>query len=112
MMEAEGETMPTSGEEHSSLRGILETLRAVLPDLRKRYGVQSLGVLGSSGRDEANSRSDVDTLVEFEHAPAFFQFVELDDELGRLLAANVDLVMKSALRPRIGERILSEVVQV
>jgi len=54
----------------------------------------------------------VDILVEFEHAPTFFQFVELEDELGRLLVANVDLVMKSALRPRIGERILSEVVQV
>ncbi len=112
MMGAEGETMPMSGVEDSPLRDILKTLRAVLPDLRERYGVRSLGVFGSSARGEADPQSDVDILVEFEHAPTFFQFVELEDELGRLLSANVDLVMKSALRPRIGERILSEVVRV
>lgn len=100
------------GVQHGFLPDILQTLRAALPDLRERYAVRSLGVFGSFVRGEADPQSDVDVLVEFEHAPTFFQFVELEDELGQLLAANVDLVMKSALRPRIGERILSEIVPV
>jgi len=91
---------------------ILETLRAALPNLRERYAVRSLGVFGSSVRGDADSRSDVDILVEFEHAPTFFRFVELEDELSRLLSANVDLVMRSALEQRIGDGILSEVVPV
>jgi len=104
--------MSMDGVQHGSLPEILQTLRTVLPDLRERYAVRSLGVFGSSARGEVGPLSDVDILVEFEYAPTFFQFVELEDELGRLLATNVDLVMKSALRPRIGERILSEVVLV
>lgn len=98
--------------QHGPLPEILQTLRRVLPDLRERYGVRSLGVFGSSARGEVDPRSDVDILVEFERVATFFQFVELEDELGRLLAVDVDLVMKSALRSRIGERILSEVVPV
>jgi predicted nucleotidyltransferase len=50
--------------------------------------------------------------VEFDRAPTFFEFIALEDDLSRLLGVKVDLVMKSALKPRIGERILSEVVQV
>ncbi len=98
--------------ECSSLPEILKTLRMVLPELQERYGVRSLGVFGSSARGEGGPRSDVDILVEFKRAPTFFQFVELEDELSRLLNVKVDLVMRSALKPRIGERILSEVVPV
>jgi predicted nucleotidyltransferase len=38
--------------------------------------------------------------------------VALKLELSELLGVNVDLVMKRALRPRIGERILREVVPI
>jgi len=50
--------------------------------------------------------------VEFDRAPTFFRYVELKDELSELLGVKVDLVMKSALRPEIGRRILDEVVSV
>jgi len=111
-MEAHEETMPMKKAECSSLPEILKTLRMVLPELQERYDVRSLGVFGSFVRGKRGPRSDVDILVEFERAPTFFQFVELEDELSRLLNVKVDLVMRSALKPRIGERILSEVVPV
>jgi len=38
------------------------------------------------------------------------KFVELEEYLSELLGIKVDLVMKSALKPRIGKRILKEVV--
>jgi hypothetical protein len=50
--------------------------------------------------------------VEFRRTPTFFEFIELEDRLAGLLGAKVDLVMRSALKPRIGERILAEVVSV
>jgi len=40
------------------------------------------------------------------------KFVELEEYLSELLGMKVDLVMKSALKPRIGERILREVVYI
>jgi hypothetical protein len=91
---------------------VLHMLRAELPNLEQSYGVRALGVFGSIVRDEQRSRSDVDILVEFQRTPTFFEFIELEDRLAELLGAKVDLVMRSALKPRIGERILAEVVDV
>ena len=48
--------------------------------------------------------------MELSDAPGLFGFIEMEQYLSDLLGVRVDLVMKSALKPRIGKRILSEVV--
>ena len=88
------------------------TLRRNLPGIRARYHVASLGLFGSYVRGEARIRSDLDVLVEYDQAPSFFEFIDLEERLSSLLGVKVDLVMKRALKPRIGERILAEVVPV
>ncbi len=80
-----------------------------MPELQQQYHVKSLGLFGSYVRGEADKHSDLDVLVEFEKAPSFFKFIELEEHLSELLNVKVDLVMKSALRPAIGQRILQEV---
>ena len=49
--------------------------------------------------------------MEFSRSIGLFGFVGLKNDLSDLLRINVDLVMKGALRRRIGRRILEEVVQ-
>ncbi|MBI4493812.1 MAG: nucleotidyltransferase family protein [Chloroflexi bacterium] len=100
------------GHDQPTLEEVLGTLRAHLPELGERYAVKKLGVFGSYVRGQQRKRSDIDILVEFERAPTLFEFVDLQQHLGALLGVKVDLVMKSALRPAIGERILAEVVPV
>lgn len=95
-----------------TLEDILGTLKSQLPDLEKGYGVKSLGVFGSYARGESRSRSDLDLLVEFDRAPTMFEFVRLERHLTAILGVKVDLVMKTALKPEIGKRILAEVVPV
>jgi predicted nucleotidyltransferase len=95
-----------------SCEEIVAQLRAALPGLRARYGVGALSVFGSRLRSTANSDSDLDLLVEFDRAPGFFKFIELEDHLSELLGLKVDLVMKTALRPRLGERIIAEAMAV
>ncbi|MBC7227259.1 MAG: nucleotidyltransferase family protein [Thermoflexales bacterium] len=95
-----------------TLTEIRRILGEHLPELRARYGVRSLAFFGSYVRGEQDARSDLDILVEYETPPDFFQFIELEDDLGHLLGVRVDLVMKSALRPHIGRRILAESVPV
>ena len=92
--------------------GFARLLRDHLPALRERYGVKSFGLFGSYVRGEEREGSDLDLLVEFTDAPDLFEFVALGRELSELLGVTVDLVMKRALKPRIGERILEEVVAV
>jgi hypothetical protein len=83
-----------------------------LPELRRTYHVESLGIFGSYVRDEQNPESDLDILVTFSEPPGLIQFVALENHLSDLLGVQVDLVMKNALKPHLGERILQEVVPV
>jgi hypothetical protein len=89
---------------------IMAQLRKQKPVLQNRYGVKTLGVFGSYIRGEQGKRSDVDILVEFERPISLLQFLALERQVSELLGRKVDLVMKTALKPRIGENILREVV--
>jgi len=105
-------TKPQTTPSRASLAQILDTLRRHLPELREKYGVKNLGVFGSYVRGEQRKRSDVDILVEYEEAPSMFRFIDLQEHLAEILDVKVDLVMRTALKPAIGQRILSEVVAV
>jgi predicted nucleotidyltransferase len=91
---------------------IREKLHQQLPILAERYQVKSLGVFGSYVRNEQSKGSDLDLLVTFNATPSLLKFIELENYLTDYLGIKVDLVMRDALKPRIGERILSEVVSV
>jgi predicted nucleotidyltransferase len=69
-------------------------------------------VFGSFIRSEETKKSDIDILVEFEDGITLLSFIEMENYLTDLLGTQVDLVMKSALKPRIGENILKEVVYI
>ena len=71
-----------------------------------------IGIFGSYIRGEERNDSDLDVLVDFARVPDLFEFVSLKIDLSELLGVNVDLVMKRALKPRIGQAILEEVVLV
>lgn len=78
--------------------------------LQERYRVRELGVFGSYARQEQTETSDVDVLVEFSETPSLLKFVNLENYLSDNLGVKVDLVHKSGLKPRIGERVLAEVI--
>jgi len=94
------------------LETIRITLQAHKEELNQKYGVRQLGVFGSCVKNEQHETSDVDLLVEFDKGIDLFTFVNLKNHLSDLLNTNVDLVMKKALKPKIGQRILQEVVEI
>jgi len=78
---------------------IVRVLREHLPELRTRYGVRRLALFGSFARGSPSEQSDVDILVELE-APLGLRFVELAEELERLLGRRVDLATVETFRRR------------
>lgn len=94
------------------LEEIVGILRLHAPELRRQYGVKSLGVFGSYVREEQSEQSDLDVLVDFEEAPTLLELSALQRGLRELLGIKVDLVLKRTLKPAIGEVILSEAVYV
>jgi predicted nucleotidyltransferase len=96
----------------NSLKGINEILKAHKKELHRKYSVVEIGVFGSIVRGEEKKRSDIDILVAFEKVPDLLKFIELERYLGKLLRKRVDLVEKTALRPRLKDLILREVVYI
>ena len=94
----------------------IEELKKILRDHKHRledeYGVKEIGVFGSYSKNMETKSSDIDILIEFKKGVDLLTFVNLKNYLSDLLEINVDLVMKKALKPKIGERILKEVLYI
>ena len=79
-------------------------------EAEEKYKVKEIGIFGSYVRGEQKKGSDIDILVEFKEPIGLFKFMDLEEYLKKLLGIKVDLISRKALKPRIGERILKEVV--
>lgn len=90
---------------------VLETLQAHRDEIRA-LGVRSLAIFGSVARDEAIESSDVDVLVDFDKPGTFDAFMELKERLEAWLGANVDLVTRKALKPRMRASVEAEALLV
>jgi len=93
-----------------SFEEIKEILSQSKQIVQKKYKVKEMGIFGSYVRGEQNEASDVDVLIDFEQAPSLLKFIELENYLSDTIGVKVDLVMKRALKPRIGKNILTEVI--
>jgi len=91
---------------------IKSKLEELKPILKEKFKVKSIGVFGSYIRGEEKEKSDLDILVKFEEPVSLLKFIELENYLSDSIGVKVDLVMKSALKPRIGKHILEEVVNI
>ena len=84
-------------------------LKKNIQNLEKDYNLNSLGIFGSFVKSEQNHDSDLDILVDFEKPIGLLKFIKLENDLSKILGIKVDLVMKKALKPNIGKRILEEI---
>jgi uncharacterized protein len=81
-------------------------------DLATQYHVKSIGLFGSYVHGEQCQRSDLDVLVDFTKPVGLFDLIRLEDHLSSIVGIKVDLVMKKALKRRIGENILQDVIYI
>ena len=93
---------PQDNWQARSLEEISLVLKESMPEIKECYRVKSLGIFGSYVRKEAKKSSDLDILVEFDHAPSLLEFIRMEDELSEKLGIKVELVMKRALKTHIG----------
>ncbi len=75
----------------------------------RRHRVRSLSLFGSVLREDFDTDSDVDVLVEFESDAqvGFIAMSRMQRELSALLGRPVDLVPRDGLKPIIREAVLS-----
>ncbi len=94
---------------------IISLIKSSLPTLKEEYGVKRIGVFGSAATGHLDDTSDIDLVVEFER-PIGFRFLDLAEDLERLLGRKVDILtpdgMNSIRVPSVAENIRENTVYV
>ncbi len=82
----------------TTLSDIKEIIKSHKEQLSIKYGLNNIAIFGSYGRGQQTATSDIDILVDFRQ-PIGVEFIDLADELERLLQVKVDLVSKNGVKP-------------
>ncbi len=95
----------------TDLNTIKQILTQLKPELTDKYHVSSIGLFGSVVRDDFNSSSDIDIIVDFSQ-PIGIEFIDLADFIEKKLSKNVDLVSKNGVKQKYYRTIESEIIYV
>ncbi|MCH7722836.1 MAG: nucleotidyltransferase family protein [Bacteroidetes bacterium] len=76
---------------------ILKLIKDNYNYLSTEFGVEKIGLFGSTAKGTATKHSDVDILIEF-NKPIGFKFVKLVVYLEELLGKKVDVITKDGLK--------------
>jgi hypothetical protein len=79
--------------------------------LRKKYGVNRLGLFGGFAKDLQTETSDIDLIVEIEKARKNLHgYMQLRRHLEKELGRKVDIGFENTIKPTIKSKILKELM--
>ena len=94
-----------------TLQEIEMTLGKHKQQLFTEYPIKSLAIFGSYARSEQKQESDLDLLVEF-NGKIGLRFIDLAEELEKLIGFKVDLVSRKGIKDKYYQRIQSDLTYV
>jgi uncharacterized protein len=89
-------------------RDVLEDKRHEILRIATRHGARNVRVFGSVARGEADERSDIDLLVDFDPDRSLLDHTALVLDLEELLGRKVDVVTEKGVYWLLRRRILKE----
>ncbi|MFO7790727.1 MAG: nucleotidyltransferase family protein [Bacteroidota bacterium] len=94
-----------------TLQEIKNKLSAHKEELMAKYPIKRMAVFGSYSRDEQDEASDVDIMVEFNDKIGI-QFIDLAEELEKIIGFKVDLVSKNGIKEKYFKVINDDLIYV
>lgn len=94
-----------------NLSEIENTLKNHKKRLFRLYPIKSIAIFGSYSRKEHNDNSDLDILVEFTDKIGV-RFIDLADELEKIVGIKVDLVSKNGVKEKYLKSIIPDLIYV
>lgn len=95
----------------TTLAKVKEKLKNHQVELFSRFGLCKMAIFGSYGRGQQRIDSDIDILVEF-NRPIGLEFIDLAEELERILEVKVDLVSRNGIKSSYFREIEGELTYV
>jgi uncharacterized protein len=86
----------------ADLNHIILLIKPVL----SKYGIQSASIVGSFAYGNDTESSDIDLVIEINKPISFLTFASIKIELEEILNRKVDLLERSAIKPRLKQSIL------
>jgi len=91
---------------------VLEILSSCKPILQQRFKLTFLALFGSTARNSASEKSDIDILVDFYGPATAEQFFGVQFYLEDMLGSSVDLVTRKALKKELEPYINKDCIHV
>ncbi|MBO5367060.1 nucleotidyltransferase family protein [Methanocorpusculum sp.] len=90
---------------------VLEKLRNHLPELQKRFGIETIGIFGSVARGDDSESSDVDVLYAFEEGRGdLYEYAHATEYLETLFGRNIDFVSIRWMSPHLRKYVEPEMI--
>ena len=101
--------MATAAKSDKS-RALTPSQRQTVRTLAERHGGGNIRVFGSRGREEANSPSDLDLLVDMREGSSLLDLIGLKNDIEDALGLEVDVVTEAGLSRHLKSHVLREAV--
>jgi len=82
-----------------------------IKQITKKYNPKMVGIFGSYARNESNSNSDLDILIDFNTRVNLIEIIGLEQELSNILGIKVDLVTKQSVHKKLQKFIDRDLIQ-
>ena len=79
--------------------------------LSNRYHLKSIGIFGSFTREDFREDSDIDILIDYDQQIGI-EFIDLAEELERILKCKVDLVSRNGIKSKYLKEIQKDLIYV
>jgi hypothetical protein len=90
---------------------ITRVLKENKSDLASRYHLTSIGIFGSFTRGDFREDSDIDILIDYDQ-PIGIEFIDLAEELEKILNRKVDLVSQNGVKLKYLDEIRKDLIYV
>lgn len=88
-----------------NLQAIREKWKTEILRLGEKHGAGNIRVFGSIARNEGESESDLDLLVEMKNGSSYLDLIGFWQDLEALLGCRVDVISEGGVSPYLKEQI-------
>ena len=90
----------------------IQSIKELIIGVLKKYPIKKAAIFGSFARNEANSDSDIDLLIESNQPITIFDVLRLEKELGEITSRKIDIVEFSAIKSSIRANVLKDAITI